>query len=160
MSVSTKRQRRAYLGLYGNVGIAKEYCPDCEDHAIVIDGQLQCCDRDAVSAPESIKREACPEQERRLPSLHKRKAQLAAQGDGCFYCERRFGSYVFRGTDVRKLAVCWDHIVPYSYSQDNRDVNFVASCDVCNGIKSSRMFRSVNDAKTEIALRWSDLGWS
>jgi hypothetical protein len=78
----------------------------------------------------------------------------------CFYCDRRFGATVFRAGKPIALRINWDHVNPYAYSLNNHDQNFVAACHVCNGIKSSLIFRSTDEAKTHIAGRWQDKGYT
>lgn len=148
-----------YLGLYGNVGLTKARCSDCKVYAFVIDGKLACCDTPINAMPQKVQREASPEQERRLPPLTERRAQLERQEHRCFYCERSFGSRVFRGTRGATLQVNWDHVIPYAYSQNNSAVNFVAACHICNGIKSSHLFPSLDEAKQYIASKWEEKGY-
>lgn len=153
-------RRRAYVGLYGNVPIPKERCDSCGgQYAFVIDGLLQCCNTPFTATPRIVKREACPEQERKRPSAAARRACLREQEDRCLYCERQFGSYVTRGIRAYKLRVAWDHAVPFAYSQDNRDVNFVAACHICNGLKSSRIYPTLEVARVDLQFRWSQAGY-
>jgi 5-methylcytosine-specific restriction endonuclease McrA len=48
------------------------------------------------------------------------------------------------------LKVNWDHVVPFSYSQNNYAYNFVAACQICNGIKGSQMFKTLEEARIHI----------
>lgn len=152
------RTKRAYLGIYGNTNLGKEFCRDCDAFAFVLDGKLACCDRRAVRISEFAKREICPEQKRRKPPVAKQREQLAAQNNCCIYCERELGSYAFRGITPIKLEVCWDHVVPYAYAQDNRPVNFVAACVICNGIKSDTLYPSLEIARLHIRKAWAKKG--
>lgn len=54
-------------------------------------------------------------------------------------------------------AVCVDHVVPYSYSQDNSDDNLVAACRWCNAHLSNMTFDSVR-AKREYLQ--TQKGWT
>jgi len=38
-------------------------------------------------------------------------------------------------------------VVPFSYSQNNYRYNFVAACQICNGLKGSSMFATVEEAR-------------
>ena len=60
---------------------------------------------------------------------------------------------------VFKLKVHWDHKIPYSYAQDNRDINFVASCSVCNLMKHDRMFETLDEAREYLQTRWETKGF-
>lgn len=150
---------RPYRGLYGQVAIDKQYCWMCRRHAFVIDGLIQCCDRPVSGMPQSVKREICPEFERRLPSLVARRECLERQNNRCLYCEREFGTVVFRGLRKRVLKINWDHVVPWAYSQDNRDANFVAACCVCNGLKSSTLYPSLESAQVDLRHKWTEAGY-
>lgn len=48
------------------------------------------------------------------------------------------------------LKLQWDHVDPWVYSLNNKDQNFVAACQICNGIKSSMIFNSVEEARVYI----------
>ena len=47
----------------------------------------------------------------------------------CIYC----------GGDANQV----DHIIPYSYSQNNDEINLVPACGVCNGLASNKVFDSL-----------------
>jgi 5-methylcytosine-specific restriction endonuclease McrA len=144
--------------LYGNVRLVRSWCTDCKSNALVIDGILQCCDRKAED-PATVRRMSEPVGRRKLPPKHDRDEQLWFQDHRCLYCFKSFGSYggVIRGRLIR-VKLVWDHVVPYSYSQDNRSVNFVASCQRCNGAKSSKVFKTIDDARIWLLERavWGD----
>ncbi len=44
----------------------------------------------------------------------------------------------------------FDHLVPYSYSQNNYPYDFVAACRLCNRIKCNLMFIPIEEARTFI----------
>lgn len=141
-------QKPQILSLYGNVAIPKGWCSECGTHAFIIDARLQCCNAKVEKCnPTKIKRESEPEQVRRGPSSKKRKITLEEQDYRCFYCYTRFGSTrIYKGKEVN-VRLVWDHQVPYAYGQNNGDHNFVAACQHCNGIKSSMMFNSIEEAR-------------
>ena len=152
--------RKPYIGIYGNTKILKGYCTACEGYAFVIKGELQCCDAPFTDTPSRYKREIEAEPRRRLPPLSERRARLLAQNNRCFYCERAFYSLVGRGSRLVSLRIAWDHLVPYAYSQDNRTVNFVAACHVCNGLKGSLLFDTVAEAQIYLQSRREAKGYS
>lgn len=41
----------------------------------------------------------------------------------------------------------WDHVIPWSFCQKNDESNFVASCQLCNSIKSDKVFEQIFEAK-------------
>ncbi len=151
---------RVHTAIYGNIALLRGYCSECKGYAFILEGKMACCGERSTDAPERFKRMSdCPEF-RRGPSVKWQKYIMAQQHCRCFYCNRTFGSTVYRSTKPVRLKVNWDHINPYTYSLDNRNQNFVAACHVCNGIKSSLIFRSVDDATIYILERWKDKGYT
>lgn len=85
------------------------------------------------------------------------KWQLAAEtGFACAYCQVIFGSVVRRpGHDSEVTRLELDHIVPVSWSgHEGGEVDVVASCQVCNGLKGDRLFDSVDNARRHIDRLW------
>ena len=145
---------------YGNVTILRGYCSECKGYAFVIDGKLRCCDKRFSEAPTKDKRMSdCPIG--RVGPSRSWQIRIMREQDGrCFYCDRSIGSTVYRHSKARILRLHWDHVNPYVFSLDNREQNFVAACHVCNGIKSSFIFGSVDEARTYITSKWYDKGYS
>jgi hypothetical protein len=50
-------------------------------------------------------------------------------------------------------------MIPYSYLQANPETNWVASCQICNGIKGDRMFDTPEDVCEYVNRRRTRLGW-
>lgn len=76
------------------------------------------------------------------------------QSGRCLYCDLPIGAEIIRWSDpghkrngLVVLRPQWDHFVPYSYSLRNPSANWVLACHVCNGIKTARMFDSVEKAR-------------
>ena len=151
--------RHSYVGLYGQVAIQKEFCQSCRVFAFVLDGKLACCDQASQQQPTRTKRETETEGVRRLPPLNERKAQLLEQDNRCFYCLYRFGSRVLKDKTPVILRLHWDHVVPFSYSQDNRTRNFVASCQICNAVKYNHVFQTVEEARIYVATERTRHGY-
>jgi 5-methylcytosine-specific restriction endonuclease McrA len=87
---------------------------------------------------------------RRQPTGEEKRLILENQGRRCLYCQRMFGSAVIRKGKIVWLKVTWDHVVPFSYSQNNHGHNFAAACQICNGLKGSLMFATIEEARTHI----------
>lgn len=136
-----------HLALYGNIAIPRAYCSKCKIFALVRQEKLQCCDALFVEQPTRWKQIVAPAEIRRLPPLNARKTQLERQENRCLYCEREFGTYVFRNVRAIRLRTTWDHVVPFAYSQNNNDTNFVAACQICNGIKADHVFQDLDAAR-------------
>jgi len=152
--------RGAYVGLYGKVRIIKAWCEDCQGYFIVQEGKLSCCDKPIDADPGRYKRESEPEQRRKAPPLKERQKQLEDQHYRCFYCSRSFDSTVYRNGKAVRLKVHYDHMIPYSLTQDNSVSNFVAACHVCNGIKTDFCFHTVEEAQIYIQGRWKEKGYT
>ncbi len=96
---------------------------------------------------------------RRRPNRRAQRRILSAQAERCFYCILEFGSWVRRGSRVEQLRVEWDHKIPFAMTQMNSNQDFVAACQVCNRLKHSLVFRTVEHAREYIATRRLRKGW-
>ena len=150
----------SYTGIYGNIKIKKTYCKRCETTCFVIDGIKQCCDRPLNEKLTQVKKlEVAPIKKRFIPKKKERDYILFSQNEKCLYCDKPFGTLYERNDKVRKTKLNWDHFVPYSFSFDNRKINFVASCNICNGIKSNKMFDTLEEAKVYVEYRRKKKGY-
>jgi hypothetical protein len=91
---------------------------------------------------------------RRGPSAKRKRQCLKDQSDRCLYCIRRFGSYVYAGDTEIKLKLAWDHFVPFVFSGDNSDENFVAACHICNGWKSDLFLDGLKEYRDYLNNKW------
>lgn len=131
---------------YGNTRLIRNKCPACKRFAFVIDGRYQCCDRETSAEPQFIKKMVIASPYRKIPTTKKQREILEKQQNKCLYCEVEFGSVVFRNEKPLLSKLEWDHQVPFVYSQNNNRANFCAACNICNRIKSSKMFQTVDEA--------------
>lgn len=144
--------------LYGNISMLRGVCPHCKRTALIIQKCWACCDAPVKDLPLTckIKRIVEPEQVRKLPNVLTQTQLLNEQNNSCFYCERAFGTEVFTGKRRKKskiLSICWDHKVPWAYGQNNGGYNFVAACQECNSVKSSKMFATIEEAKVYVQTK-------
>jgi len=142
------------MALFGSVQIPMAYCPDCKSNVFIIKNKFACCDKDYPGMSKNYKRMSEPEQKRKLPKLADRKRKLMEQDYKCFYCENTFGTFVTRNGRPKKIKIEWDHMIPYSLTQNNNETNFVAACDICNRLKSSKVFQTVDEAKIYLKNKW------
>lgn len=78
----------------------------------------------------------------------------------CFYCHEEFSAPLWRrGRRINK-QINIDHWEPFSFSGDNRECNIVASCSVCNGIKSDLIFKNLNECRKYIAQQRRAKGYA
>jgi len=147
-----RRRGMGVVSLYGNVAIERGYCPDCESMAFIEKGRLACCGRAYGGKARRIKRETQPEQRRHRPSVDQQREILARQDCRCIYCGQPFGAMHWRDKKLLILTVEWDHDLPFCFSQNNDVSNFVAACQICNGLKSDHLFRGLEDAQAFLAV--------
>ena len=146
-----------HLALYGRVKLERAFCWECERHALIIDGKIQCCGQ--VVKGDKIKAErrmTPPVKGRKQMGVRFKKKQLELQDYRCLYCRQAFGSIVYRATKKNyvRLQVNWDHRIPFAYGQDNGEENVVAACHVCNGWKADLIFMSLEQVRTYVQEKW------
>ena len=162
MKSPTNRPRPRFLGLYGSVAIPKGFCPTCETQAFIIDNKYQCCDTYAPITPYNkyirYSEQANP---RKRPSTKYQIEQLDRQNNQCFYCglDLREPQWNYKKTNYVMARIEWDHSIPYSFLKDNKDINFVASCSICNHIKSSKLFLTALEAREYVIKRRNKKGF-
>ncbi len=143
------------MAIFGRVVMLRDFCEGCQRTAFVLDGKLACCDTPAKlnQAITSLKREAVTLDIRRL-NKYQKEYILDRQEHRCFYCNKMFGSLcTYRGKLI-KITRHFDHIIPVAYQTDNSTPNVVAACSKCNMWKSSRIFSSIEEAKTFLLEQW------
>ena len=148
-----------HVAVYGPVRILREKCPDCGFIVLVVKGRFACCGEPGPEPAGRLTQKRMSEREvnrRRTPTRETMRTLLDVQGDACFYCLRHFGETVYDRKRKRhiELRIEWDHKTPLAYSCDNSQENFVAACHVCNRMKSSYIFGTVEAARSFILERW------
>lgn len=151
--------KKPVMALYGSIAIEKMYCVDCKTESFIKHGLLVCCDKVVEELPKKYIRETSASNKRKKPSPKKQARILEEQGNKCLYCGHTFGDIVHRGEDIIILKINWDHMLPWIFSHNNQVSNFAAACQVCNGIKSSRIFESFQKAQEHIAGRRKKKGY-
>ena len=146
--------------LFGRICIQEDICPICKESALIIDAQFSCCGHPAEDKQiEQYRRESDPQNRKRCLSKKQKTEQLKRQEYKCFYCNRTFGSIVFKYNQAIELKIHFDHKIPFVFSRDNGPSNFVAACHVCNGIKSDFVFDTKEATLDFINRRWEELGY-
>lgn len=133
------------LAIFGNIRMLRVYCSKCCGPTLVREGVKLCCN-ELVSESKitSVKVECEPQNHRLKPSLRKQREILEKQDNRCLYCNKPFGTPYYRNGKMLFTKLNFDHLVPFAYSKINKD-NFVAACHICNGIKSSKVFDTVEE---------------
>jgi len=143
---------RNHVALYGSVKMLRGYCRYCRDEALIVGGKYTCCGIELDGKGKKYKRMATSNYRRKKPPLSEQRRILKAQENRCLYCDYPFGTYYFRNGKILKMKLHWDHLVPYVHSAQHK-LNFVAACNVCNGIKSSKMFDTVEEVYYYVKYR-------
>ena len=146
--------------LFGNVSIPRAYCDECEVQSLIVHGHYNCCGRPVGHLViKRYMRVSTPEYVRRGPKRKVKKIILNQQEDRCFYCGVLFGTEGFRHATPIRISHQWDHQLPFSLTQNNQAENFAAACHVCNGLKGSMVFQTLEEAQVWLALRRKDKGY-
>jgi len=152
--------RHQHAALYGNSMLLRGYCTSCNQYGFIQDGEIACCGALVDISADKVRRLVQTEGRRSTPSATVKKHILAVQGNACLYCDLPLNSVVYRKHKAIKLRVNWDHVLPFSYSQDSGDVNFAATCHICNGIKSNKIFKTLEEARALIQKSRDKKGYS
>ena len=143
----------------GKVTLAKWICPSCGEENLTGYDSLVCQNRgcNLVFENAEFKRtRVIARRERRDPVSRVMARRIADQQEGrCFWCENEFGMYVMKQNVVRRLEIVVDHVLPWSFSLDQGKKNLVASCQICNGWKSSLIFDSEEDCRGFLKRKWT-----
>ena len=148
-----------HYAFYGNVRMERVFCDNCKTYSLVVDGGRACCDEPFDNEDGmGYKVMSSPEPKRTTPTQYEKQDILQAQDGCCFYCGLEFGEVVWdnRKKKARTLKINWDHFTPYAYGFNNKSSNFVASCNICNRLKSSKVFDTIDEAKEYMKKRWLD----
>jgi len=148
MNTGVNPYKNIHYAQYGNTMLKRIYCPKCKRYALVIGGEIQCCDTPIDEfKTHNVKIMCEARSKRQKPSFNEQKGILERQCNKCIYCGLEFGTLIWseKSKKVVSLRKHFDHLVPYSYSFNNKKVNFVAACHICNGLKSNKMFENIED---------------
>lgn len=96
---------------------------------------------------------------RKIPNKEEQARLLILQRNCCFYCGLKFEEWFHDGEFARLRKAVWDHVSPYSFTFNSDPENFVAACSRCNGIKSNKIFTSLEDAAQFVRIRLKEKGY-
>lgn len=135
--------------MFGDVSMFRVYCPVCDEVSLC--GEPDQCDKGhELDTPRKQWREALGSYVRKKPSFDRQKEIMLEQGDRCMWCLRDFGSAVELEERLVYLTVEWDHFTPFAFTGSCADDAFVASCQVCNRIKGSLIFDTIDEARDHV----------
>jgi len=161
VDMSKLRKRNIYK-LFGSVSIPSGCCYACNQNSFIIDGMLQCCNRKIEDNIEfkGFERVATDDDKRIIISKAMKKKILTDQEYCCLYCETPFHFRKKRNGKSIKLKIQYDHLVPFAYLNDNSFENIAAACHVCNLLKSSMIFQTVDEAKVYLEAKRARKGYN
>lgn len=96
---------------------------------------------------------------RKGPGRKEQERVLSEQDGRCLYCLKRLGSLGKRKDKRIALKLNWDHQIPIAYAYDNSGKNFCAACHVCNSLKSSMIFNSLDEARVYLLEARKEKGY-
>lgn len=161
-----------YRAFYGKLSLIKATCSLCETDALIVNNHYTCCGMIFRPDEEDYERQyrevidyrkrpyKKSRYKRRRPFKFRQKEAVHEQDYACFWCDHFFGLLVYRDGNPVALKIVWDHVVPVSKGGSNTDDNFVASCQICNGLKSSKVFPSIEAARKYLKNKWIEKGYS
>lgn len=91
--------------------------------------------------------------------MEARRKILDIQDHRCYWCGRKYGSYLLIKTKrkdyIHRISIVWDHYIPYVYTGDNRDDEFVASCQKCNAFKHTFLvYENEDEIREYLHEKW------
>ena len=124
-----------HIAQYGGTTIERGFCSDCNTTALILDGRLQCCDKE-IEKEENlpIYTLSLSQYKRKSLKAKVKKIILSFQGNKCLYC----------GVKLTMKTARFDHVIPFVHVGDASH-NIVATCDRCNQHKSDKVFDSLLD---------------
>jgi 5-methylcytosine-specific restriction endonuclease McrA len=81
------------------------------------------------------------------------------QDEKCADCDRFFGSLVLMDGKFVTLYAEPEDFIPRARRLNNSPSNIVAACQVCNDLKGSREFATIEEARTVLQAAWAERGW-
>jgi hypothetical protein len=152
---------RGELAKFGGIRMLRVVCPDCGGWALVTNGLTRCCEvtiKEGDVTVERIVSEGGGRAGKRTPHYvpaKVRAATLQLQGWACGYCGIPFYSELIDNDlkKIRTLRITWDHFTPWVFSRSHQ-TEWVAACQICNGMKSSKIYETVQAVKDDLRPRW------
>ena len=109
----------------------------------------------------SRKTEILPSDPRDLEDLlqyRRNQAKIAIQDERltCSYCDTKIGAIVRTHGKIVVLRLNFDHFIPRSRGGSDEPENIIISCHICNAFKRDKVFRSLNEARQYLTMKWTE----
>jgi HNH endonuclease len=95
-----------------------------------------------------------------MANAEEKYAILISQRGCCIYCGKPLDGSTYRKGKIVELELQWDHAIPRALRIIDGEYNIVASCNICNQIKSDLIFDTVREARDWISERRRQKGYS
>lgn len=146
--------------MYGSVALLSEICPECHAESFVVEGHFNCCGLPYEKVPDRWKRMSSTSDLRRKFSAAFRQSLITSQNDVCYWCGIPFDREEFNDGKRIKKHVHIEHIEPFIYAANEDDENIVASCSICNWIKTDYVFKDTYACKAYVRTQRILKGYS
>ncbi len=142
--------------VYGNVVLYEIICKHCKEKNLVGNPFEKCsiCKIQLTDKKiKNVKVIVTAKRKNRVSAEVKKRIQKEQDGL-CYWCDRPFGVPYIKNNKISKLKIHYDHKIPFSYTQNNEDDNFVGACNICNQAKSSFVYDNESDCKNYLKEKW------
>ncbi|MDI6786904.1 MAG: HNH endonuclease signature motif containing protein [Planctomycetota bacterium] len=153
-------QKKIIKALYSNIAMLKGFCPNCKGYYFVRDGKLACCGENIEIPKNEIIKRMSETTNQRYFSCKDKKAVMEQQKGCCVYCGIDLTGYYWdvKKSKYVKVIPHYDHFRAWMYNQNSEKTNLIVSCGVCNLLKTSRYFATLQEARDYVLLRRKDKG--
>lgn len=140
-----------HVAIYGSTKIKRDYCNDCKCYAFVIDNTIQCCLKPHNTIKKTnYKRMILSEGKKKQPPANLKREIIKRQDNKCLYCGIKFGDIYYKKDKPNIAKIHYDHLVPFAYLNSNPYNNWIGACNICNSIKGSKMFETIEEVKSYV----------
>lgn len=144
----------------GGIDLYRAMCPTCQDFNLSANSNFICttCNAEYTYGlrVDSVRMVSSVSRRRQFGSGLVRKI-AKQQNNKCYWCGREFDTHIIKHDKIVTLTIHIDHIIPFAYSQNNTNENFVASCNICNLFKGDKVFDNNDDCVNFLTDRWRQL---
>ena len=149
---------------FGNTIMLRADCPVCRKRCL-LDAESKCegCGSFIVGERLIVERESeCFRPNRKRPTRLRQAEILRDQDHRCYWCGRMFGwrAHHAASGDSRILRPHWDHFIPFAFTGSCDDLEFVASCWLCNAYKGDHFFDDEHQCRAHVRKKIARSGWA
>lgn len=156
-----KIKNKSHYVRYGSICMKRAECPSCGDRSFVKNGLSVCCNQKvSFDGIVSTIMESTPSIKRRRSISKIDKLTIRnSQDHKCIYCDNEFGYLYWYKTKLKLSTIHYDHFDCFAYSRNDSYENITASCNICNLLKSNKMFDNLEEARIYLNGRRKEKGY-